>query len=270
MTPATHYIGERFGDLKPQFAVILGSSLGPFADSVQHARSINFDDVPGFPQPSISGHHGRLILGEVGGVSTLVLEGRVHYYESGDPGVMRPVIKAFAELGIEFVVLTNAAGSLHESVGPGRLMLIRDHINFSGTNPLIGEAGDAGLVPMTNAYNEELARTMRSAANEQNIDLAEGVYLCNSGPMFETPAEIRMAAVIGADAVGMSTVPETILARRFGLRVAGLSAITNMAAGIAGGTPSHGETKRVGSQIVGDLTRLLHSFASQWRHTNTT
>lgn len=263
MTLASDFIRDRFGDMSPRFAVVLGSSLGAVADSVRAATVIDYHDIPGFPRPSISGHQGRLVIGDVGGCHAIMLDGRVHYYETGNPSVMRPVIETFADLKIESLLLTNAAGSTRADVGPGRIMLITDHINFSGTNPLIGQPGDTGLVPMTEAYDPELANTLRIAAVDIGIDLAEGVYLCNAGPMFETPAEIRMATVIGADAVGMSTVPETILARQLGLRVAGLSAITNMAAGLMGGAPSHQETKTRGAGIVDDMVKLLHRFANR-------
>jgi purine-nucleoside phosphorylase len=173
---------------------------------------------------------------------------------------MRPVIEILAELGTHALILTNAAGSLDPKMRPGQIMLVGDHINFSGMNPLIGETGDHGFVPMTEAYDAELAERFRAAARYAGIPLAEGVYMWFSGPSFETPAEVRFARIAGADAVGMSTVPEVILARRFGLRVAALSVITNLAAGLEGASPSHEETKREGEKASSDMMRLLGGF----------
>jgi purine-nucleoside phosphorylase len=175
---------------------------------------------------------------------------------------MRPVIEALAGVGVSILIITNAAGSLDPKVRPGQIMLITDHINFSGMNPLIGESGDAGFVGMTDAYDPKLGAGFKRAAKQEKIKLASGVYVWFSGPSFETPAEIRMARKWGGDAVGMSTVPEVILARRFGLRVAALSVITNLAAGIEGAAPSHDETKREGAKAAGDMTRLLGRFVA--------
>jgi purine-nucleoside phosphorylase len=188
------------------------------------------------------------------------LRGRAHAYENGNAAVMRPVIAALAENGVTTLIITNAAGSLDPNIRPGRIMLIKDHINFAGMNPLIGEAGDSGFVGMTEAYDPALRKSFMKAARDEKIDLAEGVYVWFSGPSFETPAEIRMVRKWGGDAVGMSTVPEVILARRFGLKVAALSVITNLAAGIEGAAPSHDETKREGAKVAADMTRLLARF----------
>lgn len=266
MTPATDRLRHWLGDARPELAVILGSSLGGLADAVANARVLPYAGVPRFPRPSVSGHSGEVIVGDVAGRSVLLLKGRAHPYEDGDAAVMRPVIEALAGLGIRRVLLTNAAGSLLPAVGPGRIMLITDHINLSGMNPLIGEAGDERFVSMTGAYDASLAEGLRAAAKAEAIDLAEGVYAWFSGPSFETPAEIRMARTLGADAVGMSTVPETILARRFGLRVAALSVITNLGAGIGGASPSHAETKSEGAKATADMTRLVTRFVQDLDH----
>jgi purine-nucleoside phosphorylase len=177
--------------------------------------------------------------------------------------VMRPVIEALEVFGIEKLIITNAAGSLKVDMRPGSIMLITDHINFSGMNPLIGEAGDKGFVPMTAAYDADMAQALRAAAKAEKVRLHEGVYVWFAGPSFETPAEIRMVQSWRADAVGMSTVPEVILARRFGLRVAGLSVITNLGAGIEGASPSHDETKSEGRKAVGDMVKLLSRFCAE-------
>ena len=248
------------GDERPRVAVILGSSLSGVGDAIPDARTVSYGELAGFPEPSVSGHGGRLIAGTLGGRQVLILDGRVHYYETGRPDAMRPVIEALAGAGIEIVVLTNAAGSLAAKAPPGGLMMIEDHINFAGANPLIGEAGDLGFVAMNDAYDPALRDICERAAADEGIDLAQGVYCWFAGPSFETPAEIRAAGALGADAVGMSTVPETILARRFGLRVLGLSAITNHAAGLSGGAPDHEQTKSEGAKLTGDLTRLLTGF----------
>ena len=247
----------RLGKLAPKIAIVLGSSLGPVADAIEDPKVISYDDLPGFPKPSVSGHAGELVAGLLGGVPVAILKGRAHAYEHGNAAAMRPAIEALAGAGITTLVLTNAAGSLRAEVGPGRLMLITDHINLSGMNPLIGEQGDGRFVSLTNAYDAGLCEIFKRAALAEKIPLADGVYAWFSGPCFESPAEIKMARILGADAVGMSTVPETILARFFGLKVAVISVITNLGAGMGGSSPSHDETKSQGVKAVGDLTRLL-------------
>ena len=248
------------GSLTPETAVILGSSLGSVADAVKDAVIIPYSELPGFPLPSVSGHAGQACAGRLGNTDVLILCGRAHPYERGHAAVMRPVIEALADAGITRLVITNAAGSLKLDMRPGAIMLISDHINLSGMNPLIGEAGDKGFVPMTDAYDAQMAKRLRRAAKQAGITLHEGVYVWFSGPSFETPAEIRMAQRLGGDAVGMSTVPEVILARRFGLAVAGLSVITNLGAGLEGASPSHKETNREGQRAVSAMTSLLTHF----------
>lgn len=244
-------------DLRPRIAVVLGSGLGDFADGVTDAVRIPFADLDGFPISTVSGHAGELIVGRAGGVPVAVLSGRAHYYENGDARAMRTPIATLKALGVEALVLTNAAGGLDPEVPPGELMLISDHINFAGTNPLIGERGDGRFVGMTQAYDAALAGLFREAAAAEGIALASGVYMWFSGPSFETPAEIRAARVLGASAVGMSTVPEVILARFFGIRVAAVSTITNFAAGMTGNELSHLETKENGPRGAEKLKRLL-------------
>jgi purine-nucleoside phosphorylase len=250
----------KFGNHKPKSAIILGSSLGAFSDSVQNAIRIPYRDLEGFPVPKISGHAGELVVGTVGGKEIAVLAGRAHAYESGNAAVMRPVIEALKSAGIENLILTNAAGSLDPAMRPGSIMLIDDHINQSGMNPLIGMHGDENFVPMTNAYDPGLRAKIIAAAEAEKLELHRGVYVWYSGPSFETPAEIKMFRMIGGTAVGMSTAPETILARRFGLRVAGLSVITNLAAGIEGASPSHAETKSEGAKASARMGQLLTRF----------
>ena len=244
----------------PKTAIILGSSLGPIADAVRDPLVIPYAELPGFPVPRISGHAGKLVVGTLGGQQVAVLAGRAHPYESGDAGVMRPAIEMLKDAGIETLIITNAAGSLDTGMRPGSLMLVTDHINYSGMNPLIGQHGDENFVSMTDAYDPALRARFIAAAKAEGIPLHQGVYCWYSGPSFETPAEIRMFQLIGGTAVGMSTVPETILARRFGMKVAGLSVITNLAAGIEGASPSHAETKSEGAKAAGDMLALLTRF----------
>ncbi|BBE73190.1 purine-nucleoside phosphorylase [Oharaeibacter diazotrophicus] len=244
-------------DLSPRLGMVLGSGLGSFADTVADAVRIPFADLPGFPVSTVTGHRGELVIGRVGGVPIALLSGRAHYYEHGDAAAMKTPIATFAALGCEGVILTNAAGGLDPAVGPGELMLISDHINFAGTNPLFGEMGDRRFVGMTQAYDAGLADLFRAAAAAEDIRLSEGVYMWFTGPSFETPAEIRAARILGAQAVGMSTVPEVILARFYGLRVAAVSTVTNFAAGMTGAELSHEETKENGPKGAEKLKRLL-------------
>jgi purine-nucleoside phosphorylase len=253
-------LNDRLGDAKPKIAIILGSSLGDVALAVTDAIEIDFAEIEDFPVPRISGHAGKVVVGTLGGRQVLVLRGRAHPYETGNAAVMRPVIESLAGIGIDTLIVTNAAGSLDPKIRPGRIMLVEDHINFAGMNPLIGEIGDHGFVGLTDAYDSRLRNALMQAAKREKIKLASGVYVWFSGPSFETPAEIRMVRKWGGDAVGMSTVPEVILARRFGLRVAALSVITNLAAGIEGAAPSHNETKTEGAKAAADMTRLLRRF----------
>jgi purine-nucleoside phosphorylase len=251
---------SRLGARRPKVAIILGSALGAVVDAVQAATDIPYAELSGFPVPKISGHAGKVVLGKLGGKEVAVLAGRAHPYENGNAAVMRPALEQLKEAGIETLILTNAAGSLKLSMKPGSLMLITDHINYSGMNPLIGQYGDENFVPMTNAYDPALRKAFLAAAKKEKIALKQGVYCWYSGPSFETPAEIRMFQIIGGTAVGMSTAPETILARRLGLKVAAVSTITNLAAGLKGSSPSHEETKREGMKAAAAMQRLLTRF----------
>jgi purine-nucleoside phosphorylase len=244
----------------PKTAIILGSALGSVVDAVKDPLIIPYTELSGFPVPKISGHAGKLYVGTMGGKEVAVLAGRAHPYESGRADVMRPVLDQLKEAGIETLILTNAAGSLKVSMKPGSLMMLTDHINYSGMNPLIGQHGDENFVPMTNAYDPGLRKQLLAAAKKEKVPLKQGVYCWYSGPSFETPAEIRMFQIIGGTAVGMSTVPECIMARRLGMKVLAISTITNLAAGIKGASPSHEETKLEGQKAVGALTRLLTRY----------
>lgn len=253
-------LASKLGGRAPKTAIILGSSLGALADAVEDPLVIPYTELPGFQVPKISGHAGKVFVGRLGGKEVAVLAGRAHPYESGNAAVMRPAIETLEGAGIETLILTNAAGSLKPDMRPGSIMLIADHINYSGMNPLVGQHGDENFVPMTDAYDPALRARFRAAAKAEGVALHEGVYCWYSGPSFETPAEIRMFQIIGGSAVGMSTAPETILARRFGLKVAGLSVITNLAAGIEGASPSHEETKREGAKAAENMKALVTRF----------
>ncbi len=240
---AAEVLARKLGGLKPDIAIVLGSGLGPLTAEVENPVRIPYGDLPGFPKSGVSGHAGEVVAGTLGGRPVLLLAGRAHYYEHGDAAAMRPALEALAAFGIDKLILTNAAGSLRTDIPPGAVMLITDHINFSGSNPLFGEQTDRRFVGLTEAYDAGLRAALERAAEATGTPLQKGVYMWFSGPSFETPAEIRMARVMGADAVGMSTVPEVILARFLGLRVAACSVVTNLAAGMTGGELSHQETK---------------------------
>ncbi|HEX3977693.1 MAG TPA: purine-nucleoside phosphorylase [Solirubrobacteraceae bacterium] len=262
MTDAAEVLRERFAS-RPRVGVVLGSGLGAVADAVTDPVVVGYEDLPGFPRPTVAGHPGRAVLGQIAGVPVAVLQGRAHLYEGGPMEALRVPVRALRAAGAEILVLTNAAGSLRPEVGPGRLMAITDHINLTGTNVLMGPNDDSAgprFPPMGDAYDPALLSELRDAAAGLGMDLAEGVYLAVSGPSFETAAEIRAFARLGADAVGMSTVHETTVARHCGLRVVAVSAITNLAEGLSDVPLSHEQTLRDGERAAGDLSRLLLGF----------
>jgi xanthosine phosphorylase len=262
---AAAVINERSG-LRPHVGVVLGSGLGAVAGAVADPTTIDYGDLPGFPRPGVAGHVGQAVVGRIGDVPVAVLQGRAHVYEGGDLDEIRVPVRALRAAGAEILVLTNAAGSLRPDVGPGRLMLITDHVNLSGVDVLAGPNDDE-LGPrfpsMRDAYDPELRAALRAAAEELGTALAEGVYLAVSGPAFETPAEIRAFATLGADAVGMSTVHETVVARHCGLRVAAISAITNFAEGMTDESLSHEQTLRDAERAAGELAPLLVRFVER-------
>jgi purine-nucleoside phosphorylase len=261
MTDAARIIRGRAGAEAPRLAIVLGSGLGALADDVEDAVRIPFSDLPGFPAPGVTGHAGALVVGRLRGTRVALLAGRAHFYEHGDAGAMRGPIEALAALGCGTLALSNAAGSTREAMPPGALMAITDHINWSGRNPLIGEVGDARFVDLSQAYDPALLARLRAVAASQETELHEGVYAWFSGPSFETPAEIRAIRLLGADAVGMSTVPEVILARFFGLRVAAVSVITNYATGMGAAPLSHEQTKAQAAKTEAKFTALIAGFA---------
>ncbi len=245
----------------PRVGVVLGSGLGEFAAAVEEKAIIEYADIPHFKKVSVAGHAGRLVLGKIGSVPVAVLQGRYHYYEGHDIADVVFPVRVLGKLGVESLLLTNAAGGIGKGLQPGDLMVIRDHINLMGINPLRG-ANDERLGPrfpdMSAVYDREFQDAIAAAEKEIGLAGKRGVYLALSGPSYETPAEIRMLAALGADAVGMSTVPEAICARHMGLRVAGISCVTNLAAGISAQPLSHKEVTETAARVKNDFIRLLN------------
>jgi purine-nucleoside phosphorylase len=263
---AAAFLRERLGGLAPRIGIVLGSGLGAVADAVSDAVVISYAEIPHFPQSTVEGHSGRMVAGLLGGVTVVVMQGRVHFYEGYSPQQVTFPMRALGMLGLRAVVLTNAAGGIAEGYRVGQLVALADHINLMGWNPLVGpnEARfgvrpGAGLrfFDMTEAYSRRLRALAKEAATEEGFALDEGIYLAVSGPSFETPAEIRAFRALGATLVGMSTVPETIVARHMGIEVLGISCVTNLAAGL-GATPlSHEEVYETGRLVERRLARLF-------------
>jgi purine-nucleoside phosphorylase len=259
---ALSLIRARAHGFVPKIGIVLGSGLGDLAREVAVPVRIAYRELPGFPVPSASSHAGELILGMLADVSVAVFAGRGHFYEHGNAREMAVPVQVLKAMGADVLILTNAAGSLRAEVGPGTAMLITDHIAFTGVNPMIGTSGDKRFVNLVDAYDPGLRALARAAATKTGVTLAEGVYMWFSGPAFETPAEIRFARISGADAVGMSTVPEVIMARAEGLQVAAFSLITNLAAGMTGRGLSHEETKEEGAKAAEKMCALISAFVA--------
>src|SRR5438067_3702700 len=244
-------------------ASVLGSGLGALADSLDQARGVPFSDLPGFPKATVQGHKGRLVYGKLAATPVLALQGRLHGYEGHDAATVAFPARVFGVLGARALIVTNAAGGSNPSYVAGDLMRITDHINLTGRNPLIGHNEDA-LGPrfpdMSRAYDPRLAEALEEAARATHQNLRAGVYLQMNGPSYETPAEVRMARAMGADAVGMSTVPEVIVASHMGLPVCGISCITNLAAGISQHPLTHQEVMEVAKAVEGKFLDLLRAF----------
>jgi purine-nucleoside phosphorylase len=253
-------VHERAPGLRPDTAVLLGSGWGPLADRVLQPVDIPYRELPAFPALGIGGHAGVLRLGRLGGRDVAVLAGRKHTYETGDADAMKGAVRTLAALGVKTLVQTNAAGSLRAEMPPGALMLITDHLNVVQRSPLLHETGDRRFVDLSNAYDAGCRQAARRTAERLGQPLHEGVYAWVLGPQFETPAEIRWLKAIGADAVGMSTVPETILARHAGLRVLALSMITNMAAGLSAEQLSHAHTLATAKAAAERAVSLLDAM----------
>lgn len=260
---ATAIIRERSQGLQPKLAVILGSGLGAVADLLKETAAISYTELPGFPQPTIEGHEGTLKIGTVNGVPVYYMKGRVHLYEGIGTDALKVMIRTMKSLGVETLMITNASGGLHEDLLPGTLMAIRDHINLTGANPLVGANDDdwgTRFPSQEGAWNEGLRKLLMDGADKIGVRIHEGVYCGYLGPTFETPAEVRMVKILGGDAVGMSTVPENIIARHCGLECVGLIAIVNRAAGLGFEKPSHEQTL-IGAKIAaGHMATALREF----------
>ncbi|HEX2468955.1 MAG TPA: purine-nucleoside phosphorylase [Candidatus Limnocylindrales bacterium] len=252
-------------DLVPEVGLVLGSGLGGLADDLEEAVAIPFDDLPGWPPATAPGHVGRLLLGRLAGRPVVMLQGRFHLYEGNDQGLVVQPVLLFHALGARIVVLTNAAGGLDPSFRPGTLMIMRDHINLTGRSPLIGRNADE-LGPrfpdMTAAWSPRLRGRLRAAAAAEGVDVREGVYIGLAGPAYETPAEVRMLAGLGGDAVGMSTVLECIAARWVGLEVCGVSLVTNAGAGYTGAPLTHAEVLEAGAEAGPRLAGIIRRFVA--------
>jgi len=253
-------------DFQPRIGLILGSGLGALADDLEDAVAVAYADLPGFPRPTVEGHDGRMVLGRLEGLPVACLQGRVHLYEGVPASAVNVPVRTLKALGCEILVLTNAAGSLRAEIGAGAIALIADHINLQGQNPLVGANGDAigpRFPDLSEVYDPALREQLARIAEGLGVELASGVYLAVLGPSFETPAEIRAFRALGADLIGMSTVPEAISARHAGLRVVGLSVVTNLAAGLAAGPLSHEETLGQASAAAASLAKVLRAFCRE-------
>lgn len=250
----------------PRVGLILGSGLGGIADRITEAVAIEYRELPGFPVSKVAGHAGRLIMGRWGGIGIACLQGRAHLYEGASAQALQVPVRTLKEIGCEIIVITNAAGALRRDLEPSNLMLISDHINMMGVNPLIGpndERFGPRFPSMENAYDAALRVDLKRAAERAGVELSEGVYLALLGPNYETAAEVRAFARLGADAVGMSTVPEVIVARHCGLRVAGLSIISNLGAGLGGEEIGHDRVLQIVAKAAEQVARLLDAFLTE-------
>ena len=252
--------------LRPVVGIVLGSGLGGLADDLEDTVAIPFAELPGWPAATAPGHAGQLLLGRLGGTPTVMLKGRFHVYEGNDPGLVVQPVLLFHRLGARAVVLTNAAGGINPAFGPGTLMAISDHLNLTGRTPLIGPNADsmgARFQDLTNAWDRELRADLHAAARAEDMTLEDGIYAGLSGPQYETPAEVRMLRTLGADAVGMSTVLECIAARWVGLKVCGVSLVTNAGAGYSGEPLTHEEVMEAGAEAGPRLARVIRRFVAE-------
>ena len=246
--------------VKPAIGIILGSGLGNLVDGFEDPVSIRFGDIPNFPESTVEGHKGEVAAGSLAGVNVLAFSGRVHYYEGYTMQEVCFPVRVMSGLGVETVIITNAAGAVNETYSPGDIVIIGDHINLMGDNPL---RGTTHFIDMTEAYSRELRAVAHDVADGLGFKLQEGVYLVLSGPSFESPAEIRMMRIMGADLVGMSTIPEVIMANRLGMKVLGLSMVTNMAAGITGRPLTHTEVIETTRKGANQFKRLVRGIVDR-------
>jgi purine-nucleoside phosphorylase len=258
-------IRKRAPTKQPKVAIILGSGLGGLSKSIADAVRIPFGDIPGFPNTTIAGHEGAVIVGSLGGREVVALSGRFHMYEGHPAALAAFPVRVFHALGALELFVSNAAGGISPKLAVGDLMMISDHLNLMGANPLVGEAqeGETRFPDMTDAYNPGLRWLLRTTAEKLGITLREGIYAGLLGPSYETPSEVKMLRLLGADAVGMSTVPEVIVARALGMRVAGVSCITNAAAGVTGSALSHAEVLETTNRVSASFESLVTEFLAR-------
>ena len=259
-------IREAAGSRQPKIAIILGSGLGGLGDRLQDAVSIPYAELPGFPVLTVLGHSGQVIIGKLGGVDVIALKGRKHFYETDDATPLKTMIRALKVAGVETLFISNAAGSLRADIKVSELMMITDHINYMGLNPLVGPNDDdfgPRFVPLSDAWDKDLQTKLQTAAKKCGAPLHQGIYIAFRGPTFETPAEIRMAITMGAQAVGMSSVPDCIIARHCGLRVVGCSMITNMGAGLSDEQLSHDHTMAMAARGAAHFEALVETFVKE-------
>jgi purine-nucleoside phosphorylase len=273
VSEAAGFLRQKLSGLDPQIGIVLGSGLGAVADAVLDPTIVPYGEIPHFPQSTVEGHSGRVVAGGLGATPVVILQGRVHFYEGYTPAQVTFPMRVMGALGIRGAVLTNAAGGIQQGYSIGQLVALSDHINFMGWNPLTGPneprfacIPGAGLrfFDMTEAYSKALRALARDAAIEEGFALEEGVYLATPGPSFETPAEIRAFRAMGATLVGMSTVPETIVARHMGIEVLGISCVTNLAAGLGEAQLSHTEVFEAGRKVEHRLAALLRRLAPRF------
>jgi purine-nucleoside phosphorylase len=262
---AAQAIGKRTGARRPAVAIILGSGLGGLASVIGKTTRIPFADIPGFPEATVVGHEGVVIVGDLGGREVVALSGRFHMYEGHPAALAAFPVRVFHAMGARELFVSNAAGGISSKLAVGDLMMISDHLNLMGANPLVGPIGEGEtrFPDMTDAYDPGMRRVLRSTAEELEIPLREGVYAGLLGPSYETPSEVKMLRLLGADAVGMSTVPEVIMARALGIRVAGISCITNAAAGVTGAALSHAEVLETTRRVSGPFEALVTEFLAR-------
>lgn len=247
-------------DFIPEVGLILGSGLGDYADRIENKVVIPYSELPDFPVSTVAGHNGQFVMGEICGRKVIAMQGRVHYYEGYSQKQITMPVRIMKALGINKIIITNAAGGVNKEFEPGTLMMISDHINYSGSNPLIGENPEefgARFPDMTNVYSKEYRKNLKELAENEGLKLEEGVYMMFSGPSYETPAEVRMARILGADAVGMSTVPEAIVCSQMGVSILGISCITNCAAGILEQSLNHAEVVETANRVKKEFLRII-------------
>ena len=263
---AAAHIKQQLPNFKPKIGIILGSGLGGFAEQLDDAVTIDYDQLPGFPKTTVQGHGGKLALGYLSGVGVVCLQGRSHSYEGGGYDSVKTYVRTLKLLGCDYFLATNASGSLREDVAPGELMLITDHINMQPGNPLVGPNDDEfgpRFLALDNAYDHTMRELLLNLAHKENIALHQGVYIAVLGPNYETAAEIRAFRVMGADAVGMSTVPEVLVANHCGMKVAVIATITNFATGLDSTSHSHESVVLTASRAVEKLNRLVKQFVTE-------